>query len=397
MRNLSTITKIQITFFIWLTLSTINFTSAQTPQIDKEYVQAMELIQKGSPIIALPILEKIAPRYNNDAEFLAHFGVAIIGNSVTYKDKAKRKTELIRGAEILKKAKKLGTKNVLALHYLDLIENGAEIDSISGSPNKEVEAAIREGEAFYGRGEFEKAFASYEKAFKLDPKSYEAALFAGDTFFAQKKFAESESWFGKAAAINPNREQAFRFWADALASQNKGNEALEKYAQAFIAEPGSRITFDALIEATRNLGKRRSSPFVLIPSKESEAGIIIDPNLIENEAERKIWNNFTEKRKTQIENFNKVANGRQFVPTLIENVEAIKSVATGGKNALQNDKTLKLSKSLENLIKIDSLGMSDVYLMLFVSDENQEYENFREKNRDRMKKFLVDYFANDSL
>jgi tetratricopeptide (TPR) repeat protein len=389
---------IQLLSLLAITLSAVIFTAAQNSPSDQELARAMNFIEQNRHINALPILEKAAPRYPNDGEIQAHFGVAILVNSVTIKDEDLRKKEVVRAADILRKAKKLGTENVIALHYLDKIEEGNDIGVAFNSSSKEVEDAIREGEGFFGRGEYEKAFLAYERAYKLDPQSYDAALFAGDSFYAQKKYKESEAWFAKAAAINPNREQAFRFWADALANQGKTKEALSKLADAFIADPNSRLVFNALIEGVKNYGNRKSSPFIVIPSK-SEGEIVIDATSLKAEDGTIHWNRFTETRKTQIENFKRVANGREFVSTVSEDVEALKSVALAAGKNLQTDKTLKLSKSVENLIKLDAIGMLDVYTMLFIHGgaSSPEYESFREKNRERMKKFLVDYFAEDNV
>ena len=390
--------KLQLICIVFITFAMTNFSFAQNIQTDKELVQALEFVKQNRQIDALPLLEKVAPRYPNNATLQSHWGVAILVNSVTYKDETVRKKEIARAGEILKQAKKLGTDNVLALHYLDLIEQGGNIDSVSASSSKEVEDAIREGEGYFGRGDYEKAFLAYEKAYKLDPKNYDAALFAGDCFFAQKKFKESEVWFAKAVAINPNREHAYRFWGDALANQEKGREALEKYANAYLADPNSRLVFDTIIDAVRQFGRRKTSPFVLIPSKENEDEIVIDTTKLTPEDGSTAWNSFTDIRKKQIEKFNLVANGRIFSSTVIEDVECLKTVAQSAKGLLQKNRTLKISQSLNNLIKLDSLGMLDIYTILFFhgGDNSSEYATFREKNRDRMLKFAIEYFADDN-
>lgn len=384
---------------IIIVLTGVNLTLAQNPQNDADLLKARDFIKQNRHIDALPFLEKAAPRYPKDAELQGDLGVAILVNSVTLKDSAARKKEIARAGEILKKAKDLGLKNVLALHYLDMLEEGLEIDSVSFSASKEVEEAIREGEGFFGRGEYDKAFAAYERAYKLDPKSYEAALFAGDCFYAQKKYKESEIWFARAASINPNREQAFRFWGDALANQGKTDEAVAKYADAMIAEPNSRLTFQTFIDAAKNLGARTSSPFILIPSKENESEIVIDETLLRAEDGTLNWRRFTETRKLQIEKFSKIANGREFSSTVAEDVEALKSVAAAAKSDFLKNKNLTPSKSLENLIKLDALGMLDVYTIIFIhgGDNSPEYEKFRENNREKMRKFFIEYFVNDKL
>lgn len=398
-RNLNLYEKSQILFLLLFALLLTNSTTAQSQQNDPELLRAMGFVAEGRHLDALPILEKVAPRYPKDASIQAHFGVAILANSVILKDENARRREVARAAEILREARKLGTDNVVALHYLDLIESGKEVGVAFNAASKEVEEAIREGENYFGRGEYDKAFAAYERAYKLDPKSYEAALFAGDTFYAQKKFKESEPWFAKAAALDPDREQAFRFWGDALANQGKTKEALVKFAEAFIAEPNSRLTADSFFGAVKNYGDRRSSPLVSIPAKENESEIVIDQSRLKESDGTLAWNRFAEIRKAQIEKFNTVANGRAFASTISEDVAALKEVALAAKDFSRSNNPSLLDKSLQNLIKLESLGMLDVYTILFIhgGDNSSEYEKFRVQNRERMRRFLVDYFAEDKL
>jgi Tetratricopeptide repeat len=374
------------------------FAVAQDKETDKDLAQAMEFVRQNRQIDALPFLEKVALRYPDDAEIQARLGVAILANSVTYKDETVRKKEIVRASIVLKKAKKLGTKNAIALDYLDSIEHGGDLDSVSNESNKEVEEAIREGESFFGRGEYDKAVTAYQRAFKINPQSYDAALFIGDCFYSQRKYKESEIWFAKAVIINPDREQAFRFWGDALVNQGKGREALEKFANAYIADTVTRQVYESLMQGIKQFGLRKTTPFIEIPSKEDEKEIVIDATKLNSSDGTIAWSKFSEVRKNQIIKFNLVANGREFSSTVSEDVECLKSVVLELKRLSAVNKTLKLNKSSENLIKLDSLGMLDVYTILFIHGGvgSPEYDNFRIKNRERLLRFLLEYFADDN-
>jgi tetratricopeptide (TPR) repeat protein len=384
-------------FFILLVcfLLLTNSTFAQNPQNDKEVIQAMEFVKKNRYIDALPLLEKVAVRYPNDVEIQTQLGIAILTNSVTIKDEALRKVEIVRASKVLKKARELGTENIVALHYLEKIEEGQDIGVAFNISNKEVEDAIREGEGFFGRGEYDKAFQAYQRAYKLDPKSYDAALFSGDCFYSQQKYKESEEWFAKAVAINSDREQAFRFWGDALANQGKGKESLSKYANAFIAEPSSSLTWESFLNAIKRFGNRKTSPFIVLPAEDkiSNYNLVVDKTVLSSIDGTDNWNRFSETRQKQIEQFNKIANGRKFEPTIIEDVEALKNVAVGVKASVQ--KGVKVSKSMENIVTLEKLEMLDIYTILIIhgGDNCPEYIDFREKNRERMERFLVEYFA----
>jgi tetratricopeptide (TPR) repeat protein len=397
MKSIGFLSKRSLLFFAAVLLFT-GFAFSQTLETDKEYSQAMEFVRQNRRIDALPLFEKLAIKYPKDAEIQANLAISILANSVVLKDEKSRNLEVDRGTEILRKAKKLGTENILALHYLEKIDEGLDIGIGFDASSKEVEDALREGEGFFGKGEYEKAFQAYQKAYKLDPKNYDSALFSGDCFYAQSKFAESEIWFSKATVINPNREQAFRFWGDALANQNKGREALEKYANAYIAEPNSQLVFNSWIEGVKKFGFRRTSPFVMIPVDKNVEEITIDTAKLSPEDGSLAWNTFTQIRKKQIDVFTKVANGREFVSTVSEDVECFKGVVQAAKANLQKDKSLQLNKNLENLIKLDALDMLDIYTILFFhgGDNSKGYKAFREKHRERMIRFLIDYFADDT-
>ncbi|HEV7642649.1 MAG TPA: tetratricopeptide repeat protein [Pyrinomonadaceae bacterium] len=384
-----------------IVLCLLIFTSYAPAQANKdndpELAQALEFIRTGRHLNALPLLEKAAPRYPNDAEVQAHFGVAILLNSVTVKDEEQRRKEFVRGSEILRKAKKLGTENVTALHFLDKIEAGMQVDVGFSTSNKDVEDAIREGESFFGRGEYEKAFTAYKRAYDLDPENYEAAVFAGDCYYSLKRYKESEAWFAKAVSIDKNNEVAYRFWGDALLYQKKIPEAVEKFADAIIAEPDSRLAWGRFWETVREHAPRKSSPFISAPgSEESDSYlIVIDPKLLKADDGTANWASFTQTRERQKKDFEKAANGRKFAPTVSEDVQALKSVAVAVNLQLKNKKIVKLDPYLENLLKLNELDLLDAYVILYQHNGNEspEYQEYRQKNWHKLRQFLVEYIA----
>lgn len=388
-------TRALILISMLLVVNSLSF--AQGPPADQDLAKARELVKQGRWLDALPIFEKIGPKYPDDAEIQATYGISILVNAVTLSDSDARKKEIARGGVILKKAKQLGTTNVVALQYADVLEQGLEIDSVQGGASKEVEDAIREGEGYFGRGEYDKAFVAYERAYKINPLSYDAALFAGDCYYAQRKYPESETWFAKAVAIDPDREAAYRYWGDALLGQGKTKEALVKFADAYIADPGSRLSWDSFIRAVQKFGTRKSSPFIDLPMKEGQTEIVIDVSRLKVEDGTIHWKRFTEVRTRQIEGFARVANGKSFVSTVSDDVEALRAVVNALKAEMRQSDAVIPNKGLANLIKLDSLGFLDVYVMLFIHGQTDSYDDFRAKNRDRMRKFLVDYFAEDKL
>lgn len=358
------------------------------PALRKE---GLDLAGKNQYVAALPFLEKIASVYTEDAEVQTHYGIAILVTALTSNDPAVREQGRQKALAVLRRAKALGTENQIALHYLDGLENPNNmLELVGNAANKEVEDAIREGEAHFGRGEYDKAFVAYERAHRLDPKSYEAALFAGDCFYAQRRYAESEPWFAKAVAINPNREQAYRFWGDALVNQGKLKEGLAKFADAVIAEPNSRLAWNQLLSWVQENGARKSSPFISAPGSEDNDSteIKIDASLLKADDGTAHWRLFDEKRKARI-----AVSGKE--PTIADDAAALKSVAEAVRADAKAGKVKTMNASLANLLVLDEKNMLDVYALMFLhgGDGCPEYEDFREKNRDKMRRFFVEYFA----
>ena len=79
------------------------------------------------------------------------------------------------------------------------------------SARKEVDDAIREGEAAFARSDFPAAIAAYLRALDLDPKTYSAALFTGDVYFNMNQMDKAGEWFARAIAIDPDQEAAYRY------------------------------------------------------------------------------------------------------------------------------------------------------------------------------------------
>lgn len=232
--------KTTLTFcFVILTTFIVSPAQESAPS-NPEYQKALELIQQNKFVEALPLLEKMAPTNPNSSDFWANYSFALYARSQTLPTPEDRRRTRLAAKNAAQKAWDLGSRKSLVLELIETIpDDGGADDKFTENPK--VDEALREGEAYFGRGEYEKAFTAYERAHKLDPKNYEAIAFAGDTFYARKKFAESEPWFAKAAALEPDRELAFRFWGDALMAQGKVEAARDKFIDALIAEPFSRL------------------------------------------------------------------------------------------------------------------------------------------------------------
>ncbi len=368
---------------------------SQKPVVDvaAERARAMVLIDENKYLDAYPILEKIAPMLPNDVDVWTHYGIATTARSATLKDPAERQAARRKGYEILSRAKELGTENTTALDMLDqLPPDGGGEDNFSGDPK--IEEALREGEAFFGRGEYDKAFASYESGYKLDPKNYEAILFMGDSRYAAKRYSESEPWFAKAAALDPDRDMAFRFWGDALLAQNKLNEAGEKFIDAFIADPYSRYAWDNVVKLANKYDKAPRIKGVLPPGTKPFESINIDETQLKAEDGTEHWSEYSKvKSAWKTITFKKEFPGETYRQTLKEEAAALRAVAVAGDAAITSGKLKEPHPSIANLVEINKKGLIEPYVLIMLPNEDiaQDYVAYRKTNRAKLRQFLSEF------
>ncbi|HEX6047014.1 MAG TPA: tetratricopeptide repeat protein [Pyrinomonadaceae bacterium] len=200
------------------------FSLASAQEGDAERQRAFQLYKEGKFIEALPLFEKLAARYPQDASVFETYGLVMLGQTAYLKDAAARKEARKRGREILLQAQKLGADSALLKSMLDAVPPDGG-DDRGFSSKKEVDEAMREGETAFAKGDMPKALEAYQRALALDPTLYEAALYIGDVYFNTAEQKKASEWFGKAVSINPDRETAYRYWGDSLMRQGRATEA----------------------------------------------------------------------------------------------------------------------------------------------------------------------------
>lgn len=362
---------------------------AQSPKdsVATDRAKAIAFAEANRYLDAYPILDRIAPALPNDVDVWTHYGISLASRSATLADPVQRKFERKRAFDALLKAKNLGTKNVIALSYLDqLPPDGGDDDNFSAA-SPEVEKALREGEQFFGKGEYDRAFASYEKASKLDPKNYEAVLFMGDSLYAQNKYAQSEAWFAKAAAIDPNRELAYRFWGDALMAQDKVKEATDKFIEAFVADPYGRQTWENINKLTRKQGKQFDVKGIFPPGTEGFGGITIDPAQLTDKDGTKFWLKYSETRDA----WRKRQTPTSYRHSLKEELAALTAVADAAGSAIKSGQLKEPHHSLKNLVDFRDKNILEPYILFFLADEGiaEDYPEYRGANREKLRQFLI--------
>lgn len=378
-----------ITLFAVLTMFASAPALAQDEEAAADREEAVRLINENKYLEALPILERIILSYPDDAELWAQFGIAIISNSVVLSTIEERKEEQARGIKALKRAQQLGTENERALDLLDQFEGADGSDNFE-TDNPEVEKALREGEAFFGRGDYDNAFKSYEKAHKIDPKNYEAVLFMGDCFYAQKRYAEAVPYFEKAVAIDPDREMAYRFWGDALLYQEKFAEAREKFIEAVIADPYSRMVWSSLREWAEATESSFEFYEIVPPGNEIGGTITIDAAKLSADDGSIHWKEYD---KTLLKLAAAAKDGEANSPTFTADIAAWKSVADAFRKDLKAGKIKYPDSGLVNLLRISDEGLLESYILLLRPYEHfgDDYQEYRKQNKARIRIFLIKY------
>jgi tetratricopeptide (TPR) repeat protein len=380
-----------LVLLICLSFSFANKSFAQDTTLAELTAEARKMVNENRYIDALPLLEQIILSYPNSAEMWADFGIAIVSHATTITDAAERKKEMDRGIKALQRAKQLGTTNTRALYFLDQFEDFDGTDNFSNS-NPEVERALREGEAFFGRGEYDEAFKSYERASILDPKNYEAVLFMGDCFYAQKKYAEAEIYFAKAIAIEPEKETAYRFWGDALLYQNKPTEALDKFLDGLIRDPFSRLSWDSL----RRWADKTDSNFEIIeiipPGGESLGRVKINESLLKAHDGTDRWKLYNEVIKEQMSK--RIAAKQNF--SLSDETMAWKKVADAFRQDIKSGKIKYPDRHLVNLLRLDDKNLIEPYILLLRPHDTFEddFIAYRKQNPQKIKQFVQEFILN---
>ena len=368
---------------------------------DPDRKRAFELYDDAQWIEALPLFEKLAVRYPEDGKVLEALGMLLIGQTAYVKDAEARKVARKRGRELLVKAQSLGVDNALLKQTIEAIPPDGGIDT-GFSLKKEVDEAMREGEAAFARNDMPKALEMYQRALLLDPKMYEAALFAGDVYYKTAEQKKASEWFARAAAINPYRETAYRYWGDSLMKQGRVTEAGDKFVEAYIAEPYSRLARAAFINWGNKIQIQLGHPEIDIPANVSAKGenqttLNLDPNLFKKDASanssaawmmygiaRAAWpngefaKNYPEEKKYRHSLKEEAAAMRSAIKVLEE--KKIKD---------QNS----IDKSLLLIMKLDKEGLLESFILLAMPDEGiaQDFGPYRRTNVENLRRYVKDY------
>jgi tetratricopeptide (TPR) repeat protein len=380
---------VKVCLAVLLTLSAGASLRASAQEKDAERERALKLYEASNFADAQPLLEKLVEKYPTDIVILSSLGFSIFANSATVKDPAARQQMRERARKLLLKSQENGDKSNLTQITLDALSS-PDPTGVPFSNIRDAEKAIREGEEAFVRGELDKALKSYVRAFELDPKLYDAALYAGDMYFkmghaetdARKKdelASKAGEWFAKAVEVNADRETAHRYWGDALMMvQNRREEARYKFVEAIVAEPYNRRAWVGLVQWGENYGVKLAHPLVKVPETVDDTDAVWKPYVT-----------------TRAEWRAKQTGAGGYRHSLAEEAAALRAVAEAASKQAWSGK--ELSPTLENLIEINKAGLLEAYILFALTDEGiaQDYESYRKANRDKLRRYLLEYVSSD--
>jgi tetratricopeptide (TPR) repeat protein len=381
-------------------------------QADPDRQRAYELFDNQQFADAIPLLEKLAAKNPSDGQVLARLGIAVFGSAVTVSDAGKRQQERARGRAFLVRAKELGVTNDLIEGVLKGVATdgslvgGGDNARESFSANREADDSMRAGEAALTRGELDAALKAYEHATELDPKIYEAPLFEGDVYMQKQDWEKAAASYTRAVQIDPDKETAYRYWGDALMRQARLEEARDKYIEAVVADPYNGYVWEnGLFRWAKAKGVHLGHPKIEQPPasmKSSEQNgqttIMIDPKTFGAKGTaQNYWSFYDLTRATWGKaNFAKeYPNEKAYRHSLKEEATALRIVAEIAARDMKEGKVKTLDPSVAALVRLNDDGLLEAYVLLGRPDEGiaQDYAGYRKANRDKLRRYLLEYVA----
>lgn len=388
-------------FLVFVSLALFTFVPAVMAQTQAEIQEATqkaeELFEQKRFGEAAPYLQTLVKAKPNDAKLRFLYGFSLLAKSKSTEENDMAKLLSAQALAEFKKAKELGFKDETNDKLIALLSSDANGGNASGanySKNAEAEKYMNQGEAYFTRSDYDKAFEFYQKALQLDPNIYEAALWSGDVFLQKGEFKNAEIWYQKAIVINPNRETAYRYSATPLMKQGKYDEARERYIEAYITEPYSQLARQGLTQWAQITKTRLGHPKFSIPefkideSGKSSSTIYVNPLAddgsmawIGYSATRSAW-----KEKKFAKTF---PNEKTYRHTLQEEAEALRSVIQIAREVKGKNK----NEQFEKLMKLDEEGLLESFILLAIADDgiSQDHPAYLKQNRDKLRQYVVKY------
>ena len=391
MPNLHKLSKLAVLVLLLL----VPFVNASA-QDDEDRRRAFQLIKDAKYPEAQALFEKLAVAHPQDAAIIENLGLLVMHQATYLPTPEERRKARQRARELLIKAVQLGSPNPLTALIQGIPEDGGTDQTFS--TRKEVDDAMREGEAAFGKGDFPKAVEMYQRALMLEPKLYEAALFIGDVYFKSAEQVKAGEWFARAIQINPDRETAYRYWGDALMKQGKVTEAGDKFVEAYIAEPYIRLARSGFVSWGDRVNLTRAHPRVEFPAAvnkktDNQTTITLDPNMLDKgdkdgSAAAWVLYSFTRASWVTSEFAKQYPDEKTYRHSLKEEATAIRAAL----KSLEK-KGPTSDRSLQILQKLDKDGLLEAYILLAMPDAGiaSDFAAYRKTNTENLRRYVKQY------
>ena len=115
--------------------------------------------------------------------------------------------------------------------------------------------------------------------------------------------------------------------------------------------------------------------------------IVLDEKLLRLDDGSIHWKKYKESRASQ-----SIVRGAKR-RTLADEAAAFRRVTEIVRGELKSGKIKNPHQSLVNLLKLDDAGLIESYVLLLRADDDvfEDYESYRDKNRDKLRKFVVEF------
>lgn len=360
---------------------------------------AIALLNQQKQLEALPVFESLAKQNPNDPEVIFGWGACLLQHSAIVTDPDAAKQERARARELLARSKELGKKSGLLENLLEMVPPGG--GEVTFSPAKDVDAAMKAGEAAFAKNDYEEAIKNYTRAAELDPKNYRAVLFIGDSYFAEKQFPKAVEWYDRAIALDPNMETGYRYEADLYIKSGEMEKARKRSIQAVVANPYTQTTWRALnYWATSNklaLNKiHLNTPAT--DTKDGHTNITLNMNGPGGIMGGMAWIIYGGVRKQwQTEEFKKnFPDAKEYRHSLAEESAALGIAALGVSSDAKKSKKPPTDPDIALLMKLYDAKMIEPYVLLSAPDREialNDYVPYREQHRDQLEAYLSQFIV----
>ena len=349
--------------------------------------KAVALFNQGKRLEALPLLEELAPKNQDDAELLVDLAASLIDHAATLTDQEAATQERLRAKGLVDRVWGMGNPSPLAENLRQLLSELPANGAIKFSTNPAVEQIMNAGEAAFARRDFDEALKDYSKALELEPTNYSAILFTANTYDRENQFSKAGEWYERAMRLDPNVETAYRYYADLLAKQGDMAKARAMLIQAAVAEPYNKIVWRE-IRAWATINHFEFNPvYAGIPRpKDDKQSPDINSAWRTYFSVKEDWRNGDRFQKQ----FPQEPGYRH---SLLEESEALTATAQVLEKFKQDKKTAELvtgNPVAGLLLKLHEAGVIDPYVLFSLGDDGiaKDYKSYRAKNRAKLEEYM---------